>query len=822
MITWNIYLNDTLVDEPQGWSDISISIKRDENWHGIFFEASTTTLTFYGAGALILQTAKQADGFAANVTFRAEAVCGETIDILEGRLDFGTYEESCGTDCLVKISVEKSGCTMMLSNRYDQKVDLSKTTASDNTTLLPDYTGLNTGIELTAQQILLTNEAHMGDTASTAVITDDPYFVDCTGFNEYVGNITVPLQDIRFEAFGVFTTSSIIELSECGTSSGSRPPYPDWPTSTGTASLSGTIDCDLEDVVVDYRVKGTCNATMGGINDPGVFAFVNLWKLPLDADPVTGWVLLDSQPLINLEVTGTDTFDVSQTISLTVVAGDFILWTIGFGAAAVSDVSYCDVTFDTECFYKISAAATCETSEADTSLINEAGARIVESITDSCMTLKSDYYGRTDSQPYTSDYDGCGSLRVISNGLKIRNADPDNHFISLQDFFDGLRGIDNIGMGIESNTVTNTGEWVRIEPVEYFYQNELLLELPYIPQAINKLEPTMAYSKIKIGYEIWENEKLNGLNEFNSNKEFRTSLSSINNTLEALSGFVAAGIPIETTRQQSFAVSGAADTKFDNENFIICVTRDALYTVTFDAAGNKMTFETSGNGNEFIGLLTITIVGSASNDATRTIFVVSISNLPNNRSLVEIGFSGGTTVDEVSNTVTFTGITSGGFFVEKDNITSPVNIYSPATVYNWRIRPFYNLMRWFKSIAQSYSNITSTTNQIFFGSGTGNYIAEGRLTVPDNCDLENKVLAENDNLTKDDYIGAGGVPILKAETIQFTYPLSVADYVLIKANPYRYLNIQCGSGNFEKAYIKSLDYKPVVGEAVFTLIKKWQ
>lgn len=822
MITWNIYINDTLVDEPQGWADISISIKRDENWHGIFFEASTTTLTFYGAGALILKTAKEAYGFAANVTFRAEAVCGETIDILEGRLDFGTYEESCGTDCLVKISVEKTGCTMMLRNRYDQKVDLSKTTAADNTTLLPAYTGLSTGIELTAQQILLTNEAHMGDTAATAIITDDPYFVDCTGFNEYAGYITLPLQDIRFESFGTFNPAYIIEVAECGTSSGSRPPYPDFPTTTGTANLSGVINCALEDVELSYRVKGTCNATMSGPNDPGVFAFVNVYKLPLDADPITGWVLIDSTQIVDLEVTGTDTFDLSNTFNFDMVAGDFIFWGIGFGAAAVSQVSYVDITFDTECFFKIEASATCETSEADSSLINEAGARIIESITDSCMTLKSDYYGRTDSQPYTSDYDGCGSLRVISNGLKIRNADPDNHFISLQDFFDGLRGIDNIGIGVESNTITNTGEWVRIEPVEYFYQDALLLELPYIPQAQNKLEPTMAYSKIKIGYEIWENEKVNGLNEFNSNKEFRTSLSTINNTLDALSNFVAAGIPIETTRQQSFAVSGAADTKFDNETFIICVNRDGLYTVTFDAAGNKMTFETSGNGNEFIGQLTITIAGSVSNNGTRTIFVVSISNLPNNRSLIEIGFTGGVTVDEVASTVTFTGIQSSGFFVEKDNITSPANIYSPATVYNWRIRPFYNLMRWFKSIAQSYSNLSSTTNQIFFGSGTGNYIAEGRLTVPDDCDLENKVLAENDNLTPNDYIGNGGVPILKAETIQFTYPLSVADYVLIKANPYRYLNIQCGSGNFEKAYIKSLDYKPVVGEAVFTLIKKWQ
>jgi len=518
--------------------------------------------------------------------------------------------------------------------------------------------------------------------------------------------------------------------------------------------------------------------------------------------------------------TGADTFDSSNTLALSMQAGDFIYFGLRFVTSDNSEISSSDITFDAGTFFKISAAATCENSISNASLVNEAGARIVEAITDSCMTFKSDYYGRTDSQPYESQTDGCGSLRVISNGLQIRNAESQKHFISLQDFFNGLRGIDNIGMGIEANTETNSGEWVRMEPVEYFYQDRLLLSLPSIPDASNKMEPIMAYSKVSIGYQEWEVEKVNGLNEFNSNKEFRTSLKTINNNLDALSPFIAGGIPIEVTRQQSFATSGAADTKFDNDTFIICVNRQAEYEVEFSAAGNSMEFETSGNGQEFL-VANITIVGSSSNDGTRVILSTALSNLPNNRTTVLIVFNGGVTVDETAVAVTFTGIISNGFFVEKNNITSPANIFSPSTAYNWRIRPFYNLMRWFKSIAHVYINMANTTSQLFFTSGTGNYEAEGRLTTPDPCDLENKVLAENDNLNKNDYIGTGAVPLLKPETVTFTYPLSVADYITIKANPYGYLNIQCGNGNFEKAFIKSIEYKPVQGEAAFTLIKKW-
>lgn len=821
MITWNIYINDILVDEPQGWNDVIIRISRHDEWHGIFFEASQTSLTFYGTGADMLKTEKQENGLSATATFRAESVCGETVDVLEGNFDFGTYEESCGDSCLVKISIEKSGCTMVLNNRYDQKVDLSKSTAFDNTTLLPTYPGLSSIIELEAQQIYIVNEANMDDTAITAIITDDPFFVDCTGFNEYVGYITVPLPDIVNESFGVFTTASTIDVAECGESSGSRPPYPDFPTTVATADLAAEIDCALEDVVVTYRVKGECNATMSGPNNPTVAAFVNLYKLPSGADSITGWVLLDSTALISLLATGTDTFDVSNTISVTMAPGDFIHWGVGFGSHAVSQVSYCDVTFDPECTFKIVASATCESTMAKTSLINEAGARIVEAITDSCMTFKSDYYGRTDSLPYSSTVDGCGSLRVISNGLRIRNADPDKHFISLQDFFNGLRGIDNIGIGIESNTINNTGEWVRFEPVEYFYQDVSILSLPSIPNALNKLQASMAYSKISVGYQQWEVEKFNGLNEFNSNKEFRTSTITINNTLDAVSPFVAGGIPIEVTRQQTFAISGAADTKYDDETFIICTDRNGYYSVEFSAAGNSMTFETPGNGFEFL-IATITIVGSVSNNGLRTILSTSLSSLSGNRTTVLIVFNGGATIDETATGVTFTGIISNGMFVEKNNITSPVNIYSPTTAYNWRIRPLYNLMRWFKSIASIYINLSSTTSKIFFNSGTGNYQAEGQLTTPDSCALENKVLAENTDLTKNDFISTDNVPLFKPEIVDFTYPLSISDYLLIKANPYGYLNIQCGNGDYEKAFIKSIDYKPAQGEAAFTLIKKWQ
>jgi len=826
-LQWNIFINDTEVDEPQGLHELVLKISRHNEWHGVFIEASETPLQFTGAGADILKAEKQANGLNATATFRAEADCGESVDVLEGSFDFGTYNEKCGTLCTVEINIEKTGCLTTLTNRYDQPVDLGKATAFDNMTLLPNYTGLLSNIDLPPQKISIGNEAEMSELPVSENLVDNINWADSDGFNNYIGWISPPLPIVTNESLGVFNSSPIIELAGPFEGVPNKPPYPDFPTASGTATLLGDITCGLTDTTATFRVKGYADLVFGG---PGTFVscILKLFRLPagLDGTNFINWVEEYNVLLFTRGPTsGHITFDLAGTVPLTIAQGDFIYFGISTRGDSINLIDEFTLTFEQETFFKLLSSATCEASTADTSLINETGARIIESITDGCMTMKSDYYGRLDSEPYASEEQGCGGLRVLTNGLKLRNATPSNHFISLQDFFNGLRGIDNIGMGIEPNTVLTTQEWMRIEPVEYFYQNIELLRLPFIPDAENRQMPDMGYSTVKIGYQKWEVERVNGLNEFNSNKLFRTSLKTINNELDATSPFIAGGIPIEITRQETFSTSGSKDTRYDNDNFIICVTKSGTYNVEFFASGDHMVFETSGDGSEFLPLTQIQIQGTVSNDGLRNIFVVSIlTSTFDNRVTMDIGFTGGLTTDEVATGVTFANILSNtGVFVEQGNIANSANIFSPATAYNWRIRPMYNLMRWFKSIAHVYVNLGNSMSKIFFTSGTGNYIAEGELVTPDSCRLENGVLAENQDLDKADFNVLNYIdPIFKPETVDFEYPLSLSDYLVIKANPYGYISIQCGTGAYEKAFIKTISYKPIEGKANFTLIKKWQ
>lgn len=730
---YEIYLDDLLIDEPQGFADIVLNMKRDDNWHGIFFEASTSDLQFFGEAALYLQEKKRSQGLKADVTFRALQACGiyeELEEILIGKLDFRKYVETCGNTCSVTIPVEQTGCLMTLRNRYDQKVDMDSEVAFDKSTALAQYDRLGFDMSLSAQELQVGIQGGVAeggdviDFTATGVQGATQYYFR-PDYEEEFNNIQTGYLQAP-SRIGWIDTSDVLEtLIDV----------------SPQMLFEDFTDCFPEALDYTFRLKGnyTASSTAGVINQVEVQLI--LWN-------GVGNLWLDGNVLENtvIEAIGAPTlsgpFDVTFTGSIGSLAeGDSLYCLLHIqSTGATSDVDI-DVTFDEESRTDITGVKSCPSTDATVYMVNEALSHTTEAITDNCLKVKSDYYGRTDSQPYTSTEDGCGSLRILTSGLQIRRAETPKFFSSLKDLFDGLKAIDNIGMGIETNPNIPNSEWLRIEPVEYFYTDEEILSLPYAPSVKSAIQEQLHYSLIKVGYKKWEIENINGLDEFNSNKEFRTGLDSVNNTLDITSLFIAGGYPWEITRQQSFADTGAADTKYDNDTFIACVERDAY-----------------------------------------------------------------------------------GFHIEQGNITDAANIFSPSTAYNWRIRPFYNLMRWFKSIANSYPNIIDTASKLFFSSGTGNLTATGEIAgAYPTCKWENGEKAENQDLHRTDFADQSeATPLWRPEYITLRYPLSVKDYKYIKANPYGYISVQCGTGEYIRGYIQNINYRLTKGQADFTLKLKWE
>ncbi len=809
---WQFDLDGVTIDEPIGMDEFTISINRDEKWHGVFIEASASRLQFYGDAYAILKAAKEAYGVDANIIFTASIKCegqAEFTPALSGRLNFGEYKEHCGDTCMISMNVEQDTCAMVFKNRFDQKVNIDSNLAFDKLTLLEDYEGLGFNLPLATQVVPISADGNVEPGGDETDVTDPPGY----------GNTT----------FSVRPTYGIVRDSSIATTSLEDPvnTYNIFAQLTGE-QITGAITpqvlieeplgCIADEWEYNVRLKGTFEQT-GPDNGEWFRVAFGYWDgvgnildnlVPIE--PFIYYYLPEPGFPETFDHTFTGTVSLPDGVGVYAIIQNYVLGT-GIQHGRI-------VNFDEETSFYLFNDRQCPATDCESYMINETLARCTEAITDRCLTIKSDYYGRSDSEPYESETDGCGGLRVVMNGLKIRQATDKLFFTSMEDLMNGLRAIDNIGMGMEPNTEVGLGEWVRIEPAEYFYQPAKILTLPYTPKAESDMQEMLVYSNILYGYNNWEIKSTKGIDEFNSYKERRTGIKSVSNELDITTDLIAAGYVIENLRVSTLAQTGEADNSYDNDVFIVCTDRDTAPQVreSFFGTGTPGTFFFAKAEGQFLRVgSVVNVSGTSLNNGNLTITLIVEDNWGYYFTVAEA------TVTESFVNATFTAVS--GYFglmaVEQGIATSAANFYSAATAYNWRIRPVYNLMRWFKSIAQCYVNLTNTTSKLFFTFGKGNYKAEGRII--DNCNLENQVMAEDEDIhvTKFENI-SDATPIYKPETISFTYPLSIDDYIAVKQNPYGYIDVQCGNGDYEKTYIKSINYKPTKGEAQFVLIKKWQ
>lgn len=746
MIEWQFELDSTVIEEPIGFSDIVFNIQRDELWHGIFIEASTSPLGFYGDAYTILKTAKDQYGLNAEVIFTASSRCeGETAytEAISGKLNFGSWDMTCGNECVIRMTVEQNNCAMVFKNRFDQQVNIDSNVAFDKQTLLEDYTGLGLTIPLATQVIPISADADVLPAGDTVQLTALSFY--------YNGNLVNHQNLLVRPSYGTITDNSILTGYLDNPANSFQPPGDDF-LLTPQVLLEDNPGCIQTEFDYNVRLKGSMVMTVTDVNPinyMSVWACVDYWNgtgTHYGPGQTNG---TGNATELHRTLVGTITNPLQGVYTVNFDQSYFGSFTlpVGYGMYAYIKVLHVfddivagnfvtadfDFTFAPETSFLLENVRECPETDCEVYLINETLARATEAITDRCLTIESSYYGRTDSQPYNTSNDGCGSLKVLTPGLKIRQATDKQFFTSMKDIMIGLRAIDNIGMGMESDRV-------RIEDVAYFYQNIKLLDITLIPSARYQIQEQLVYSNIKTGYNNWEINSIKGIDEFCSYKERRTGIKSVSNELDISTDLIASGYIIENLRTSTLVDSGQTDNKYDNNIFIICVERGGY-----------------------------------------------------------------------------------NYIVEQGVAENATGFFSPATAYNWRIRPLYNVMRWFKLIAQSYSNIVSATNKLFFTSGKGNYLAEGNLASTDNCRLERRAIAENEDIHSTDFDNiSDGTPIFYPETITFDYPLSTAEYQTIKAAPYGYVNIQCGAnGGVVKTYIKTIEYKPASGMATFTMIKAW-
>jgi hypothetical protein len=460
-------------------------------------------------------------------------------------------------------------------------------------------------------------------------------------------------------------------------------------------------------------------------------------------------------------------------------------------------------------------------------LINEALSRCIEAYTNDGLRLKSDYFGRLDSQPYTSDQIGCGALEAVTNGLLIRAKDADTiniggeevtplMTVSMKELFEGVHALHNLGIGPEPDTVRGGDyQWLRIEPISYYYKNDILLTCDGVDKLDKGIDLERLFAAAKFGYNNWETENINGLNDVFSKREYRTALKEITGTYNQASNIIASDYAIEVTRRQFAGTT--KDWKYDNSIFIVCITDKLRISAFFghsDVLDDSLSFtsETKPYGLFNVGD-SIQVTGTAHNDGTYTVSAVN-----ENPSGVVVLFST-TFTAEGPVEATFVNLTTPFKLVEVDIVENSDKLLLPEQCYNLRITPARNAIRHLKHVLAAF--VDYTKGKLFFTNGEGNCIAQIDLD-DDDCLNETGMLAENQALSASTLTDpTKAKPIWKPELVKFNYPLTWEQYLQIKANPYGLIGYSYGTQATQYGWIQDFQYKPAEGMADFTLISKY-
>jgi len=766
----------TVIEEPQGWESMAMNIRRDEEMHGVFFEFTSSELTFFGEGMTIIRDAYNSYGPDASVFLIVEATCGDNIwqPFYQGKMVFTSYKFTCANACFVSILTEQSDAVTIFKNRLDQAVDLSSN-YTFNGGILPVYTNLPKNIYLPSKGLykrtnrIMNNDFYVPQsciqrlndigagsglvTRSCTVYMQFDYenaqydevknwgAVDNWDYNGAALN-TLTIEDagqhqIDFRLKGIVLGAAQTNALILGGSSGSL--------SNGFLDMWVDVIVSVnyvETVIGSYYLSTTtqnpaiayggtaggagycmeCHPSYGGGPTP-------ISNQLVEGNQVVAHIGIDNSYSATMTLNQGDTVAVyirvkqqGQYHQQTGVRND-MYWTQGFKKSSDS-------------YFRASLITYKPTTNCEVFLVNEALSRTAEGITDGKMGVYSEYFGRTDSQPFQTQQDGIGSLQSITNGLMVREQYVAGQLpklnISFKDLFNGLNCIHNIGMGIEDNSYGSFyDKIVRVEPVEFFYQKDnVILTCDSVNNVVTSVLSNRMFSDIQAGYAKYESEDITGIDEFLSKREYRTEWKGVRNSANRVCNFIASGYALEVTRRKGHLTT--SDWRLDNDIFIICMKRYL-----------------------------------------------------------------------------------GDIVVEQGHIDTPVNIIDSNTIYNYAISPIRNAARWLKTWFAGFKN--PYLAKLIFANGTGNYHAEGQYSGAN--PIENQVLNEGQPLESNMLLDPEmALPLWKPEQAQFDYPLSMEEYNRIKLYPYGVVKFSCGTDSYLYGYILNIQYKPNQGIANFTLL----
>ena len=667
------------IDEPVGWDDVRLSIKRDFVHYGAVFEFSSE-LSFYGDArdtiALVYQT-QNIDGV---VTLKVEYYDPQDFTwkyFYEGVLVLKDLQLS---RVYAKCRIEQTDFNRAFRNKRDLDVALEA----------------NKTVKLHSR--VIRQQAKWAYDAGFNSIVKEPNIGLGGKTNAYIA----PLVQTSSELDGTVPISAYWANNIGGSTNPVNypqelPAYYIQFAYTGQASLS-----------YDFKGEFQMLADAAGCN----YGFSLVYFVG-DSYDFSGSTVLRLNPSggglqsLPANVVVVRPFDWSGSVVLNVLAGQKLWFFFRMihnyppATAHISDGlvmrvgSYLTLFVDTK-----GKASDCEGVD-----IFEAFNQIVENYTGLPNRFRSDFFST-----------GCGQNLLLTNGYKLRRLNEKAVFCSFDRLYSDLRAIFNLGL-----SVVNEGgiDVVRVEDMAYFFDNTPVFEIDSPSDKTISPYMDLYFNKISVGYKKWSNEQLNGLDEFNSERQYGLSIKlgqyqdGEKNRIELnlMCELVTAGYLIEQARRL-FGLPTTDNGAYDNDLFLVALNRQVVFTNIYTDGASW--------GNYAVGTVS-----------------------------------------------------------ERDEMYFDVeNIISRETVYNVRLSPLQNLSRWIPYLHAQLCKNFANLKIIQFRSGTGNVnLRTSALSTILPC---TPLYFEDKNLSASLDVLVNNQALFDAETVELDYPLSFSAFLTVK------------------------------------------
>jgi len=743
MAIFDFYLNGTQVSEPVGWDQIKFNVIRTEQ-HGID-QPFTTEVTFTGdldkqpdlANAAAIIRLEFENSFI-NGSVDIEIVSDIKVDgeiwSFVGKIDLSTYQEvnmNNGCSDGVTVSIIQDDFREQFKSRSDVEIDLLST-VDLNGNYIPELT-LET-IRTHCQDLLLIAKwKTIADTQETFTNDDEsrvvwPLYLTSNDFTGDYGS--------AFSAVGFTFTATNVFL-----------------TNNSNQDRNFIIPCgNLKVTIVNTGQDALFQIFATIFNEDGSFASSDELDFTILATGATGFLeyQFSDYPFL---------LEPGQRFQINLM-----------GSVSTPNVTYNATWLMADNFMTITE----KNANADAS--NTLCIRVINALKRAAYLLT----GSADSiRSDTFDISGCNWSNVLTTGLYLRNAESFQQLVmacmdseenpqfaiktSWKKLFEGLDRIFCLGWEFEPDGYN--GYIIRVEPVEYFYQNTIQAEFTEVPDIKRFAMSDKLYNAFTLGYsDKWKNIQLQGINAIHTERNYFIPNKALqNNTsakLDLRSDIIAEGYCIEVYRRLQFFVdtSGSSDRPNDYDLFLIWTNPEEVTIADIEDSGYQFPGET---GSKTFAAGTISYSSS----------LIGTNNSP---------------VDRIYNV-----------------------LHTPARI----------AARWWKWLGQYAYGLPTIDQALKFQSGQ--YFTDFQMAVPDPCEeITSGYLGENFDIDIDSTGTNFPGVLVKPIGYEFEVPQELCDFLTMANEGKRIVKVSSGTSIFA-GYIVRAENEPSGnsgGLSKFTLI----